>query len=67
MAAARRPVFRSQELGSTGETMAMLWVLNFSDGKNTLMDIAERATLPIDLILNVAAILESHGLLKKLM
>ena len=55
------------ELGSTGETMAMLWVLNFSDGKNTLMDIAERATLPINLILSVAAILESHGLLKKLM
>ena len=32
------------ELGGKSETMAMLWVLNFSDGKNTLMDIAERAT-----------------------
>ena len=54
------------ELGGKSETMAMLWVLNSSDGKNTLMDIAELASLPFDLIFEVATILESHGLLRKL-
>ena len=54
------------ELGGKSETMAMLWVLNSSDGKNTLMNIAELASLPFDLIFEVATILESHGLLRKL-
>jgi aminopeptidase-like protein len=34
--------------------MAMLWVLNFSDGSHTLLDIAERSGLPFDVI-HVAA------------
>ncbi len=54
------------ELSNTTETMAMLWVLNFSDGESTLLDIAERASLPFDSIRNVATILESNGLLKRL-
>ncbi len=54
------------DLDSTSDTMAMLWVLNFSDGEHTLMDIAERATLNFDSIRRVATILESNGLLKRL-
>lgn len=52
-----------KELSNNGETMAMLWVLNLSDGGNTLMDIAERASMPFERILSVATLLETHGLL----
>ncbi len=45
--------------------MAMLWILNFSDGSHTLLDIAERAGLPFAVIHQVALLLETHGLLAK--
>jgi aminopeptidase-like protein len=44
-------------------TMAVLWTLNLSDGRHSLLDIAERADLPFDLISAAASALESHGLL----
>jgi aminopeptidase-like protein len=43
--------------------MAMLWTLNLSDGRNSLLDIAERADFPFDVIATVASLLERHGLL----
>jgi len=43
--------------------MAVLWVLNLSDGHHSLLNIAERADLSFDLIAAAAAALESHGLL----
>jgi aminopeptidase-like protein len=43
--------------------MAMLWVLNLSDGKHSLLDIAERANVPFAIIDGVARLLEQHGLL----
>ena len=43
--------------------MAILWVLNFSDGQNSLLDIAERSGLRFDAIHQAAATLERHGLL----
>jgi len=52
------------ELSEAGETAAMLWILNYSDGNNTLMDIARRASIPLERVLKVAGILESHGLIK---
>ena len=45
--------------------LAMLWVLNQSDGKNSLMDISERAGLGFDLIKDTADKLAEHGLLKE--
>ncbi len=45
--------------------MAMLWVLNLSDGRNTLLDIAERSSLPFERIRHVARELEKHNLLEK--
>jgi aminopeptidase-like protein len=45
------------------ENMAMLWVLNFSDGAHSLLDIAERSKLPFEIVLKAARLLESHGLL----
>jgi aminopeptidase-like protein len=53
--------------GSTEDNtneMAMLWVLNLSDGEHSLLEIAERAQLSFDSIYNAAAALEEHGLLK---
>ncbi len=43
--------------------MAMLWVLNLSDGDHTLLDIANRASLRFDMIKEVAILLEQHQLL----
>ena len=43
--------------------MAMLWVLNQSDGGPTLLDIAERAQLPFALIADAADALAAHDLL----
>ena len=44
--------------------LAMLWVLNLSDGHHTLLDISERAALPFDVILSTARVLLSHQLLE---
>jgi len=43
--------------------MAMLWVLNLSDGSNSLLDIANRAQVRFDHIKTVADLLKEHGLL----
>jgi aminopeptidase-like protein len=43
--------------------MAMLWVLNLSDGRHSLLDIAERAALPFAAVRDAAAMLHRHGLL----
>jgi len=43
--------------------MAMLWVLNLSDGSNSLLDIADRADLPFEAVRVAARDLEAHGLL----
>jgi aminopeptidase-like protein len=44
--------------------MAMLWVLNLSDGRHSLLDIAERAGLPFATVRDAAALLQRHGLLQ---
>lgn len=43
--------------------MAMLWVLNLSDGTHSLLDIAERADLPFAVIRRTAQLLQRSGLL----
>lgn len=45
--------------------MAMLWVLNLSDGEHSLLHIAKKAGLPYELIQKVSGILEHKGLLRK--
>jgi len=47
------------------QTMAMLWVLNFSDGAHGLLDIAQRSDLPFAVIRQAAHALQAHGLLVK--
>lgn len=43
--------------------MAMLWILNLSDGTHSLLDIAERANLPFALVRRTAQLLHGSGLL----
>jgi aminopeptidase-like protein len=43
--------------------MAVLWVLNMSDGENSLLDIAVRSKLPWDMIKQAARALNDAGLL----
>jgi aminopeptidase-like protein len=46
-------------------SLAMLWVLNLSDGRHSLLDIAERAELPFALVRDTAELLEAHELLRR--
>jgi aminopeptidase-like protein len=45
------------------ENMAMLWILNLSDGGHSLLDIAERSNLPFEIVLKAARLLQAHRLL----
>lgn len=61
----RRGVYRKTG-GSDlpGLEKAMLWVLSFSDGSSSLLDIAERAGLPFPVVAEAARTLESVELLE---
>ncbi len=55
--------------GRTGmelDEAAIFWILNFSDGKNSLLDISSRSGISYGKILHATKLLESKGLLKKL-
>ena len=60
----RRNLYRSTG-GDTiaTEINARLWVLNFSDGEHSLLDIAERSGLPFSAILDAANVLVENQLL----
>jgi aminopeptidase-like protein len=61
-----RGLYRTIGGSAEGKTkeMAMLWVLNLSDGEHSLLEIAERSQLSFDSIYHAAADLKEHGLLK---
>ena len=44
--------------------LALLWVLNLSDGKHALLDIAERAGMSFEVIYQAAEMLATHDLLR---
>ena len=44
--------------------IAMLWVLNLSDGKHSLLDIADRAGIPFSMAREIADTLIEHDLLR---
>jgi len=54
----------SGELGRR-EIDARLWVLNFSDGEHSILDIAERSDIPFSTILDAAKSLSQAGLLSE--
>ena len=45
--------------------MAMLWVLNFSDGEHSLLDIAYRSRLDYEVVCRAAEVLCEHELLEQ--
>ena len=47
------------------QELALLWVLNLSDGKNSLLDIAERSNLNFSTVSNAAQTLLKTGLLQE--
>lgn len=51
------------QAGEKSMEMAMLWVLNLSDGHHTLLEIAERSHVSFDRISQAAKTLEDHRLL----
>ncbi|MFV5994845.1 DUF4910 domain-containing protein [Streptomyces sp. NPDC056231] len=55
-------------LGGRSDTkqaqMAMLWVLNLSDGEHSLLDVAERSGLPFDTVAAAAGALRDADLIK---
>jgi aminopeptidase-like protein len=51
---------------SAERQLTMLWILNLSDGKHSLLDIAERARVPFADVFATARVLAQHGLLKPL-
>ena len=52
--------------GIAGRNLALLWVLNFSDGTFSLLDIAERAKMPFKWIKRASERLIKAGLLRRL-
>ncbi len=64
----RRGIYKSMADLEEGETtqLALLWVLNLSDGKNTLLDAAEKSGLRFDTIRKAADILIEHNLLREI-
>jgi aminopeptidase-like protein len=63
----KRGLYRTTGGESVGnEIIARLWVLSLSDGKHSLLDIAERAQLPFSEILAAAKLLRENGLLEPL-
>jgi aminopeptidase-like protein len=60
----RRNLYRSTGGEGIGvEISARLWVLNFSDGRHSLLDIAERSGLPFPAVCAAAELLHQEGLL----
>lgn len=61
----RRGLYRA--MGGHADTeemqMAMLWVLNLSDGTHDALDIAERSGLPFGVVRDAIDLLEKHDLL----
>ncbi len=60
----RRGIYRAlADQTEDGLEMAMLWVLNQSDGTSSLLDVAERSGLPFAKVRAAADVLISHDLL----
>lgn len=58
----KRGLYRAVAGGSSTEA-AILWVLNFSDGEHTLLDISDRSRLPYSAVREAAEVLKEHDLL----
>lgn len=64
----KRGLYRSMGGFAQGglDEVALLWVLNMSDGEHSLLDIAERSGRDFDSVRGAAETLAAHGLLKEI-
>jgi len=62
----RRGLYRAigGNLDRAAVEMALLWVLNLSDGEHDMLDIAERSDLPFAAVRRAADALTEHALLE---
>jgi aminopeptidase-like protein len=60
----KRGLYRTIGGGPSREA-SLLWVLNLSDGTQSLLDIAERSRIPFPAVRQAALLLEEHGLLEE--
>ncbi len=62
----RRGIYRALSDRKDGgkQELALLWVLNLSDGEHTLLEIAERSHLTFEMIYHAATMLVEHDLLE---
>ena len=63
----KRGLYKTIAGQTNGENyqLAMLWILNLSDGNYSLLDISDRAGLEFDVIKAAADALLKHDLLKE--
>jgi aminopeptidase-like protein len=63
----KRGIYSGLAAGSEGKEveLAMLWVLNYSDGRHDLLDIAERSRMPFRFVRQAADLLIEHDLLRE--
>jgi aminopeptidase-like protein len=59
------PRLGPRSLFADAERLGLLWILNLSDGRHTLLDIAERSRVPFWTLLEGARRLEESGLLRE--
>jgi aminopeptidase-like protein len=59
----RRGLYSAVGGQGPGSSLALLWVLNLADGRNSLLDIAERADMPFAVVADAANRLCESGLL----
>ena len=59
------PADRSNIL-TPDDKISLFWVLNFCDGKNSLLDISKRSKIKIENIKRTSEILMKKGLIKKI-
>jgi aminopeptidase-like protein len=60
------PQLGPRGLFNDAERLGLLWLLSLSDGRHTLLDIAERSGLPFWHLLEGARRLEQSGLLRRM-
>jgi aminopeptidase-like protein len=62
----RRGLYDSSDSAEAkANNLALLWMLNMSDGEHSVLDIAQRANIPFAVLNDAARILEQGGLLSR--
>lgn len=61
----KRGIYREMADADKNLQLAMLWVLNLSDGHHNILDICERSGMRSELVIKATDILLKHNLLKK--